>query len=206
MECDPVAKTMAENLPAVLELPVRQFPDADARLMLAYARGDSAAFDALYARYRGPLYRYFLRQCRRPEQAEELYQETWMRVVRARAGYRADAKFATWLFLIAHNLLVDAHRRDGRWVLESLEEEPAGGQHEDPARRSEAGEKLRRFRQLLEALPPEQREVFLLKEEGGLGLDEIARLLAISFEAAKSRLRYAVGKLRAGLGEHETGD
>src|SRR5690606_13344140 len=68
MECDPVAKTMAENLPAVLELPVRQFPDADARLMLAYARGDSAAFDALYARYRGPLYRYFLRQCRRPEQ------------------------------------------------------------------------------------------------------------------------------------------
>lgn len=202
-----VSKSLAQSVPVPRQAAeVARLPDADARLMLAYGRGDTAAFEALYAKYRGPLFRFFLRQCRRREQAEELYQETWMRVVRARARYRPDARFATWLFLIAHNLLIDAHRKHGCWTEESLEEEPAGPERDDPARRNEDGEKLRRFQCLLESLPAEQREVFLLKEEGGLSLQEIAALLAISFEAAKSRLRYAVGKLRAGLCDTKTGE
>lgn len=178
-------------------------PDGDARLMRAYARGDKEAFETLYARYRGPLFRYFLRQCRSRAQAEELYQETWMRVIAARSGYRPEARFSTWLFRIAHNLLVDGIRKERGRPLDDLPEEIPDPACTDPQRLAAGQEKLRRYRLLLRALPSEQREVFLLKQESGLALEEIASLLSISFEAAKSRLRYAVGKLRAGLRDAE---
>ena len=85
--------------------------DEDATLMLAYAQGDLAAFEALYARHRGTLYRFLLRACRQPAVADELFQETWSRVIAARERYQPQAKFTTWLLQIAHNLLVDSYRR-----------------------------------------------------------------------------------------------
>lgn len=179
--------------------------DGDARLMCAYAQGDATAFETLYARYKGPLYRYFLHRCRRRESAEELYQETWMRVIRARGEYRVQAKFSTWLFRIAQNLLIDAGRKERGLVLEALPDDAPGADCDNPETQVADRERLRRYHALLRRLPEEQREVFLLKEESGLPLDEIATLLAIPFEAAKSRLRYAARKLRAGLQDETAG-
>src|SRR6185295_20094478 len=86
----------------------------DEDLMLAYAAGDAAAFDALYARHKGGLYRYVLRQCTHAGVAEELFQDVWMNVLRARASYVPSARFATWLYRIAHNRLIDHWRTVGQ--------------------------------------------------------------------------------------------
>jgi len=86
----------------------------DETLMLAYRDGDAMAFEVLYGRHRGRLYRYLLHQCGRREQADELFQEIWMSVIRARSGYEVSAKFTTWLFRIAHNRLIDGFRARGR--------------------------------------------------------------------------------------------
>ena len=85
--------------------------DPDAMLMLAYARGDLAAFEALYAKHRGLLYRFLLRSARDPHRTDELFQETWSRVISARERYQPQAKFSTWLLQIAHNLMIDGIRR-----------------------------------------------------------------------------------------------
>ncbi|HEX6944875.1 MAG TPA: sigma factor, partial [Casimicrobiaceae bacterium] len=85
-------------------MPAPTGPNAEVRdedLMLAYAAGDAAAFDALYARHKGPLYRYLLRHLRERSLADELYQDVWMRVVNGRAGYAPTAKFTTWLYTLA---------------------------------------------------------------------------------------------------------
>lgn len=175
-----------------------QKTDDDARLMLAYAGGDAGAFETLYRRHKDALYRYFVRQCGDRAAAEELYQDVWLRVIRARENYRHDAKFTTWLYRIAHNVLVDHFRKSTGFEAGDggeLAADPAG----DPETVAAGQEKLRRFRSALENLPQEQREVFLLREEAGLNLEEIARLTGENFETAKSRLRYAVKKLRQSL-------
>ena len=84
---------------------------SDETLMLAYCDGDAAAFEVLYQRYRGALYRYFLRQCRHPATAEELFQDVWMRLVRARKAYEPRARFSTYIFHMAHNHFIDHYRR-----------------------------------------------------------------------------------------------
>lgn len=173
--------------------------DRHGRLMLAYAQGDAAAFEELYAHFRAPLYRFFTRQCGNRAQAEELYQELWMRVIQHRASYRHEARFSTWLYRIAHNLLLDRQRkRDPQGACDALDELEAAPDA-DPAQQYAAHESLSRFQRLLTSLPEEQRRVFLLKEEGGLSLEEIAQVTGAGFESVKSRLRYAVLKLRQAL-------
>ena len=83
---------------------------SDETLMLAYAAGDAAAFDQIHARHKGGVYRYLLRHCGRAASADELFQDVWMSVVRARATYAPTAKFTTWLYRIARNRLVDHWR------------------------------------------------------------------------------------------------
>ncbi|NJD26537.1 MAG: RNA polymerase sigma factor [Betaproteobacteria bacterium] len=179
-------------------------PPSDERLMLAYRAGDAAAFEALYCRHRGGLYRHLARQCGDPRLAEELYQDVWMRVIAARADYEPLARFTTWLYRIAHNRLVDHYRRhardaaalyDGDWDPDALPA-PAGN---DPADQFVQADLAARLAGALAALPAPQREAFLLAEEGGLTLEEIAAATASERETVKSRLRYAVGKLRHSL-------
>ena len=173
--------------------------DRHGRLMLAYAQGDVAAFEELYAHYRAPMFRFFARQCGNRAKAEELYQELWMRVIQNRISYTHSARFSTWLYRIAHNLLVDQQRRrDPAGDDDALDGIEAGGDA-DPAQQYVAHESLSRFRLLLDNLPDEQRQVFLLKEEAGLSLEEIAQVTGAGFENVKSRLRYAVTKLRKAL-------
>ena len=78
--------------------------------MLAYAAGEASAFDALYARHKGAVFRYLRRQTGNAALAEELFQDVWLKLIDARAGYEPRAKFTTWLFTIAHNRLMDYFR------------------------------------------------------------------------------------------------
>jgi RNA polymerase sigma-70 factor (ECF subfamily) len=198
--------------------------DEDAALMLAYAGGDAHAFDRLYARHHAALYR-FVRRLLGPAlaaQADEVFQDTWMRVVQSRGRWQADggATFRTWLFTLAQRRAIDVWRRSGRetsWEGDDEGAEPfepqgtaawsswpaapgAGplGQEERLFWRA-AGERLLHC---LEQLPPAQKAVFLLHHEEGIGVEEAARALALGFETAKSRLRYAMAKLRTCMGAY----
>ena len=175
---------------------------SDETLMLAYAAGDAAAFEQLYARHRGKLYRYLQRQLRDNAVADELFQDVWQRVIAARAGWTPEAGFATWLYTIAH------HRLGDHW--RSLKHRPAAphdaeerlarvADPETPERVLSEFERRRQLQLALDDLPEEQREVLLLRLEQELTLEEIGEITGVGRETVKSRLRYAMDKLRARL-------
>jgi len=178
---------------------------SDERLMLNYRDGDVEAFKVLYARHKGALYRYCLRHCAGRSTAEETFQDVWMRVIGARQRYQPQAKFSTWLYRIAHNRVIDRYRADNPGRFQSLDDddatvlEPAAGAHCGPERRLQSDRQAARLEQLIAELPAEQRDVFLLREEAGLGLDAIAEVSGVGRETVKSRLRYALSKLRVAL-------
>jgi RNA polymerase sigma-70 factor (ECF subfamily) len=188
-------------------------PASDEDLMQAYAGGDAAAFDALYARHKGGVYRYLLRHCGTAASADELFQDVWMNVIRARASYAPSARFTTWVYRIAHNRLVDHWRanatrpalpvaamHDDEDADDPLDDVP-GRRGDEPETRVASGELGARIRMALAALPPAQRDAFLLHQEAGLELAAIAELTGEGTETIKSRIRYALGKLRSALGD-----
>ncbi len=189
----------------------RAADDSDEALMQAYGAGTASAFDTLYARHKGGVYRYLVRHCRDAAVADELFQDVWMSAIRVRASYSPTAKFTTWLYTLAHNRLVDHWRATGRVRLVSVDNEDDGetsdavarlpaDAHHEPQSRAESRELGAQLAAALQALPPEQRDAFLLQYEGGLSLAEIAELTGVGVETAKSRLRYATTKLRGALG------
>ncbi len=183
----------------------------DESLMRAYGAGDERAFETLYARHKGATYRYFLRHTGSDRAtADELHQDLWLRVIRARLGYEAQAKFTTWLYTLARHRLIDYWRACHGVSLASIEDEAIFTQAEESAAASREvddeplhasidAETRRRLVAALTTVSPLQRDAFLLHVEGGLSLDEIATLTATSGETVKSRLRYAYRKLRASL-------
>jgi RNA polymerase sigma factor (sigma-70 family) len=183
----------------------------DEQLMLAYGEGSAEAFEVLYARWRRQLYRFLVRQCDSAGIADELYQDVWLRVVNARRQYAVVAKFSTWLFRIAHNRLIDHWRSEGRKpvteppVADDCETDPldnvAAPDELQPEKIMERKERARLVVGAVESLPDAQRQAFLLHEEGGLTIDEIAMLTGVGHETAKSRLRYAMTRLKAQLTE-----
>jgi RNA polymerase sigma factor (sigma-70 family) len=191
----------------------RDLPDED--LMLAYAGGDAAAFDALYARHEAALYRFVRRLlgARLAAQADEVFQDAWLRIVTARGSFVPQgAAWRTWAFTIAHNAAMDRLRVAGREVSmerEGEDDEPLDwlmahlGQvspsSEDQAFWRAAGARLLHC---LDALPEAQRAAFLLHHEDGASVEDLAQRLALPFETAKSRLRYALRKLRGCMGEY----
>jgi|SRR4051812_8060437 RNA polymerase sigma factor (sigma-70 family) len=172
----------------------------DETLMAAYRGGDAGAFDMLYARHRIRLFRFVLRSIKARAIAEELYQEIWMRVIEARSSWTPKARFTTWLFTIAHHRLVDHWRKRGL-TLVALEGDDVASASPDPADHAQARQSLAHFAAALEGLPALQREAFLLHEEGGLSVAEIAAATGANEETAKSRLRYAMAKLKAAVND-----
>jgi len=194
----------------------------DARLMAAYAAGDARAFEELYRRHHQALYRFVRRLLGSSgaAQVDEVFQDAWLRVVQSRQSWRADggASFRTWLYTLAHRRVIDLWRRSGREVSLQRDEdedappfEPAEApwsQWPMPAEAAGSEERLfwrhagERLLHCLDQLPPAQRAVFLLHHEDGFAVDEAARLLELGFETAKSRLRYAMVKLRTCMGAY----
>ena len=174
---------------------------SDAALLVRFQAGETRAFDELYQRHRAPLYRYFVRQAPR-SLADDLFQETWLRVIKGTATYEPSAPFAAFVFRIAHNVLIDYYRRTGRTpelvadgALDLVDPEP------QPSETYARAELRTRFIAALEALPASQREAFLLHQEAGLTLEQIAAVVGSNFETVKSRLRYAAARLRKLLDE-----
>jgi RNA polymerase sigma-70 factor (ECF subfamily) len=176
----------------------------DEELMLAYAQGDIRAFETLYGRHRGPLFRFVQRGLSQRAQADECFQEIWSRVVVARARYRPEARFSTWLYQIAHNLIVDQYRRARPEVQASEDEEgqvrefPAS-EDAQPERRLSDFEQRRQLQLALEELPDDQRVAIELRLQQELSLEEIADITGVGRETVKSRLRYALDKLKSRL-------
>lgn len=189
---------------------------SDEALLQAYRGGDRGAFEALLNRYRRPIFNFVLRFVNERAPAEELYQEVWLKVVERCDDFRGDAKFSTWLYAIARNLCVD-HQRKMRFRTHASLDAPNPGRgpagterlvNPGPSaeQRAIAGRTRDRIARAVQALPEEQREVFLLRQLQGLPFHEIAEIVGIPTNTVKSRMRYALERLRHALGdlrEHE---
>jgi len=186
---------------------------SDEDLLAAYAQGDARAFGKLYERHERAIYRFFLRQGTAAELADDLLQETWLAVVRNAAKFEPRAKFTTWLYTVARSKMIDHWRaRDDAISLAYFAGDAANDDDEvmidipasdaqRPDHQAIARAEARAFVAAVEALPPPQREAFLLQVEGGLSLDEIATATGAAHETVKSRLRYAMNKLRSAMEE-----
>lgn len=172
----------------------------DEQLMQRYRDGDGGAFDELYQRHRGAVFRYIKRLCRDGTDVEAVFQDTWMRVIHHRDLWHADQPFSPWLFRIAHNRVIDLWRSEGRRV---VDDEAIPDTLPDQGLAHDAMQLLhdcvQRLKVLLSALPEVQRSAFLLKEEAGLSLAQIGEVTGVERETVKSRLRYAMQRLRSGL-------
>jgi RNA polymerase sigma-70 factor (ECF subfamily) len=185
-------------------------PDpVDEALMQAYAAGEAAAFDQLYQRHRAAMFRYVRRHVGNEGLAQELFQDIWMRVINARQRYVVSAKFSTWLYTIAHNRVMDHFRATSAAgevvpLLTDIDDdapplEIAAPDDATPQAMHARRHLAERILGALDALPREQREAFVLQQEADLSVEEIASVTGVNRETAKSRLRYALAKLRRDL-------
>ncbi|NUN13673.1 MAG: RNA polymerase sigma factor [Myxococcales bacterium] len=183
---------------------------ADEVLMERYCGGDARAFDRLLKRHGGPIYNFILRHVHNPTLAEDLTQETFMRVIRGAGDYERRAKFTTWLYTIARNQCIDAlrrakHRRHPSLdqPLDSAESRTLGDTVKSDLPDSERGVVDSEFSVVLERalarLPEEQREVFLMRQYQNLQFQEIAEITGVSPNTVKSRMRYALESLQRAL-------
>ncbi len=181
----------------------------DEELLAAYQQGDPGAFEALLRRHRAPLFTFLLRMLGERERAEDLAQETFLRIVKGAQAWEHRARFQTWLFTIARNLCVDQSRRDRFRRADSLDaqgpgDEPAmvdsvPGREIDPGRGAESARLRPVLQRALLSLPAEQREVFILREQAGVPFREIAEIQGVNENTVKSRMRYALEGLRKAL-------
>lgn len=183
--------------------------------MLAFQAGDARAFEALVRRHRTPVFNFILRFVGQRARAEDVLQETWLKVVRSAGEYQAKARFTTWVYTIARNLCVDSARKESYRQAASLESPVKGENGEegraladalpDSGASPERGAFNARLRPLLEralaTLPEEQREVFILREYSGIPFKDIAEVTGVSENTVKSRMRYALDGLRRRLAE-----
>jgi RNA polymerase sigma-70 factor (ECF subfamily) len=188
--------------------------ESNETLMVRFRDGDVRAFEILLARHQKPVYEFILRSVgsHNSAVAEDLTQETFLRVVKQAKSYEQRAKFTTWLYTLARNLCIDNSRRMVHRRTRSLDQPDEEGQTlldrtaaQGPAvDRKVIGQQLQtRLAQAIDSLPEDQREVFLMREQADLSFKEIADIVGISENTVKSRMRYALEKLRAQLEEYQ---
>lgn len=215
---------VAEPTASVATLPERHMNcvmrKEDEQLMADYAQGDLAAFKTLYERYETPVYRFAYNGCRNEADARELFQDVWLRVVKSRSSFTTQRPFKAWLFTIARNRLTDSYRyQASRALTHSNEPDLQSGegpptlvneQSADdgwwatsltPEQIASASQQSDTLQIALQKLPEHQREAIMLKHIAGMNLDEVAAVQAEGVETVKSRLRYAMVKLRKYLKE-----
>ena len=171
----------------------------DELLLNRFRRGNSSAFEQLYTRYRKSLYIYLLRTCANSSEADDLYQEVWSRVIDSKERFN-HGSFKAYIFRIARNLQIDHFRRQSlRLVTDGKSSDEVIDPQPEPDDRSHAEDCGKRLLSELSLLPNDQRDAFLLKEESGLSLQQIAEMAHTGRETIKSRLRYALKRLRSVL-------
>jgi RNA polymerase sigma-70 factor, ECF subfamily len=187
----------------------------DETLMLRYQQGDRSAFAVLVRRHQQPLYNFALRQVRVPQVAEDVVQETFVRVVQNAQDFKHEARFTTWVYTITRNLCIDQLRKRALRKHPSLDESRGeegdgptlGEQTADPrasVEREATGTELKeRIARAVDKLPDEQREVFLMREISNLPFKEIAEITGVPENTVKSRMRYALERLQEALAEYE---
>ncbi|NQZ80146.1 MAG: sigma-70 family RNA polymerase sigma factor [Colwellia sp.] len=175
----------------------------DEALMITYAKGDASAFEQLYQRHKRVIFHFFIKQGLSTAIAEELCHDTWLKLINARETYQISAKFRTYLFTIARNTLIDHKNKKS-----SQKEETHADLSETAMafNKTEISNQQRQLAQALKAniaaLPIEQREVFLLKQEIGFSIEQIAEITTQHKEKVKSSWRYALQRLRKGLSDY----
>ncbi len=173
--------------------------------MLAYAQGNALAFELLYARHKLIVYRFFIKQQLTLAVAEELTHDTWLRIINAREHYVASAKFTTYLFTIARHIFIDFQQKkstqceitDRDDVLDESLQSSSFTNEDDKKQQLNIA-----IKQQILLLPYDQREVFLLKQEAGFSIEDIAKITEQNKESVKSRWRYAIKKMREGLSDY----
>jgi RNA polymerase sigma-70 factor (ECF subfamily) len=178
------------------------FPE-DAELIRAYQNGETEAFETLVRKYQRPLFTFLLRLVGNRQSAEDLFQDTFLRVLRALPKYNEDGRFSGWLFGIANNLAVDLLRRKRVQRVYFLNDEEALAaaidDHSAADAEVERAEAMCLVEGALRKLPEKQRQVFLLRQHGDLSFKEIAELLGEPLNTVLSHMHYAVTKLRQQL-------
>ncbi len=185
---------------------------SDEMLMVRYRRGDRTAFAELVRRYQTPLYTFCLRYLKSQERAREITQETFLRLVRRAAEFKHESRFSTWVYAITRNLCIDElrkqkHRNHAVFDETSQDNTPiaqrVAAADQDIERSATANQLRSGISRAIESLPEEQREVFLLRQTGGVPFAEIARITQSSENTVKSRMRYAMERLQKELAEYE---
>jgi RNA polymerase sigma-70 factor (ECF subfamily) len=188
---------------------------ADEELLDRFRQGESRAFEELMRRHRTPLYNFILRSVRQRETAEEILQDTWIRIIQGAAEFQRAAKFSTWAYTVARNLCIDHARKAALRKHPSLDQKtrdrdegPTLGESVRDSRpqadRETIGKELQqRLVDAISALPPDQREVFILREYSDLPFKEIAAIIGAPENTVKSRMRYALERLQDALSEYE---
>lgn len=207
----------SEHILRVLPVPSPHLAQTtDEELLERFRNGDRRAFDTLMKRHEVGLFNFILRSVRDRATAEELLQDTWMRVLSGLKDFQRASKFSTWVYTVARNLCIDQARKavlrrhpsldqrsqsladDGPTLGEGLADDRPG------ADRSAIRKELqRKLVQAIQALPDEQREVFMLREYGALAFKEIAAIVGVPENTVKSRMRYALERLQSALAEYE---
>lgn len=179
---------------------------SDEALMAGFASGNVRAFEQLYGRHKDPLLRFFIRQVSRREEAEELFQDTWQRLIKHSKNYKSSAKFTTYLYHIARTRLIDHYRSLGRQ--QEFTQDVAGWEDDnsshlpfEPEQMVTQAEHKKQLLLAVEQLPALQREVVILKLETAMTINDIAEVVQEKPEAVKSRLRYGIDKLKHYLRE-----
>ena len=181
----------------------------DEALMQTFARGNMNAFEQLHDRHETGVWRFVFRSVQNQAVADDLVQELWFAVARSAASYQPTAKFKTWLFTMARNRVIDHSRTAKNHASidaendegESMFSDLAADSRLGPLRQVSSREQAKALLDAIEQLPEDQREAFLMQAEGDMSVEDIAAATGVSFETAKSRLRYARNKLKTLLAD-----
>ena len=167
------------------------------RLIERCKEGDNTAFGPLINNYKRQLYSYLWKLCGEKMTAEDLFQETLVKVWRGMRKYNEQNKFSSWVFSIAHNVAMDYHRKQKSRSNETLTDEMPEESHDlTPAKEIENEELKSMINLAVEDLPVRQKRVFLLRQHGNMKFKEIANITGEPLNTVLAHMNYAVKKLR----------